>query len=195
MSKRPPILDVEDDDQRQNRIGTLLERLNASPSSSPVSPNSHNPLLNIRRECLPGPLNHPFELLARIKAFLPAISASNEALSQQKPEDVDIENVAEDEEQYIEMNLGLGVLEAKPGPKPGPRPTSPSSDGESEPTSDSTSSASESDSDSSRSSSEEDSSASASDDSDAESQSDSSVDIMPISSRPIKPLPRAKVEA
>ena len=42
-------------------------------------------------------------MLARIEAFLPAISASNEALSRQNPEDVDIENVPEDEERYIEM--------------------------------------------------------------------------------------------
>ncbi|KAH0840186.1 hypothetical protein J3R83DRAFT_1181 [Lanmaoa asiatica] len=193
MSNDPPFLDVEDDDQRQNRIGTLLERLNTTSPSSSVAPN---PLFNIRRERAPGPVEPPTALLARIKAFLPAISASNETLSRERPEDINIENVREDEEEYIEMNLGLGVFEAKPRRKPGSRSTSPSSDTESESTSDTTSSESESDSELSRSSSEDSdsSSDSANDDSDSEPQLVLPVDMKLISSRPIKPLPRAKLE-
>ena len=49
-------------------------------------------------------------VLARVQAFLPAISASNEALSQAKPEDIDIENVPEGEEQYIEMVCPIALL-------------------------------------------------------------------------------------
>ncbi|KAF8138772.1 hypothetical protein EV363DRAFT_1314739, partial [Boletus edulis] len=47
-------------------------------------------------------------VLERVQAFLPAIATSNEALSRQNPEDINIENIPEDEERYIEMNLGLG---------------------------------------------------------------------------------------
>ncbi|KAF8558706.1 hypothetical protein OG21DRAFT_1493574 [Imleria badia] len=218
MSSDSTFLDAEDDERRQKRIGALLERLNTTSPSSSVSPNS---LLNVGHERSPGPVEPPAELLARVQAFLPAISASNEALSQQNPEDVDIENVPEDEERYIEMvrpisfspprlaesrmaiwaplltkafqNLGLGVFEAKRrhDPESGDR-SPPFSDADS--TSDVTSSESGSDSASSSNSEEEsdsESDSSSSDaDSDVESQSGSSVEMKPISSRPIKPLPR-----
>ena len=70
-----------------------------APSTLPLNVRPHLPLSSI-----PDDPSHLIPtVLARIKAFLPAISASNESLSQQKPEDIDMENVAEDEEQYIEM--------------------------------------------------------------------------------------------
>jgi hypothetical protein len=145
---------------------------------------------NIGHEPSPGPVEPPTELLSRVQAFLPAISAANEALSQRNPADIDIENVAGDEAQYIEMNLGLGIFEAKRRPETGSR--SPhSSDAES--TSDGTSE-SESDPEVSISSSDDSESDSSFDDdygdSDVGSQSGSSVDMEPVSSRRIKPLPR-----
>ncbi|KAG9317719.1 hypothetical protein JVU11DRAFT_1935 [Chiua virens] len=164
--------------------GSLLERLNTTTSSKSA------PLLHIGCEEAIGPIEPPTELLTRIQSFLAAIATSNEVLSQENPEDIDIENVPENVEQYIEMNLGLGVFETK-RPKSGSRSVTPSSEAES--SSDET--LSESESYSSCSDSEEGSeSSSSSYDSDAasgsESQSGSSVDIKLISSRPIKPLPR-----
>ncbi|TFK41478.1 hypothetical protein BDQ12DRAFT_386305 [Crucibulum laeve] len=56
----------------------------------------------------------PTELLLRVKAFLPQLEASNAILAdrmQADPSSVDIEHVDEGMEQYIEMNLGLGVYE------------------------------------------------------------------------------------
>ncbi|KAI9012604.1 hypothetical protein CLU79DRAFT_890664 [Phycomyces nitens] len=54
----------------------------------------------------------PTDILSRLQAFLPQLEAANASLQNMKPEDLDIEQVEEDE-QYIEMNLGLGVYEHK----------------------------------------------------------------------------------
>jgi hypothetical protein len=53
------------------------------------------------------------DILSRVQAFLPQMQQANESLERADPAALDIENVNEDEEQYIEMNLGLGVLEEK----------------------------------------------------------------------------------
>ncbi|KAJ2961072.1 hypothetical protein NQZ79_g3575 [Umbelopsis isabellina] len=55
------------------------------------------------------------DLLSRLHTFLPEIESANRQLNElvsQDPKKVDIENVEEDD-QYIEMNLGLGVFEEK----------------------------------------------------------------------------------
>ncbi|KAG2183665.1 hypothetical protein INT43_006673 [Umbelopsis isabellina] len=55
------------------------------------------------------------DLLSRLHSFLPEIESANRQLNElvsQDPKKVDIENVEEDG-QYIEMNLGLGVFEEK----------------------------------------------------------------------------------
>ena len=53
------------------------------------------------------------ELLSRAAAFLPQLAASNRAILQKRPEDVNIEMLSGREEQVIEMKLGLGVLEER----------------------------------------------------------------------------------
>ncbi|KAI9274316.1 hypothetical protein BDA99DRAFT_234746 [Phascolomyces articulosus] len=53
------------------------------------------------------------DILSRVQSFLPQMQTANEQLKQQDPSKLDIENVQEDEDQYIEMNLGLGVFEQK----------------------------------------------------------------------------------
>ncbi|KIK98215.1 hypothetical protein PAXRUDRAFT_134694 [Paxillus rubicundulus Ve08.2h10] len=172
MSKQnPSFLDVEDEDQRQKRIGSLLEKLNVTQTASAT-----NPLLSLTDDKL-GPITPPNELLARVQAFLPAIEASNEALTRSNPEDIDIENVAEHEGHYIEMNLGLGVFESKR-----PRTGSGSEDA---------SSSEESESDSNSDFDSESSSGSESgDDDNSDSPSGSLVHTKAVFSRPIKPLPR-----
>ncbi|KAI9285043.1 hypothetical protein BC943DRAFT_337563 [Umbelopsis sp. AD052] len=55
------------------------------------------------------------DLMTRLQTFLPELESANRQLDQQvslDPKKVDIENV-DDSEQYIEMNLGLGVFEEK----------------------------------------------------------------------------------
>ncbi|KAF9238843.1 hypothetical protein BU15DRAFT_75064 [Melanogaster broomeanus] len=189
----PGVLDVEDEEQRQTRIGSLLERLNVtSASASAQTPPSA--LLNVTdHKHTRGPIEPPNELLARVQAFLPAIQASNAALAGENPEDVDIENLREDEEQYIEMNLGLGVFESK-RPQTGSGSESTSSGSESESESESGSGTDDVDSSSdSESGSEDDADVSSTDDnseSDPDSDSGSSVDMSPVIPRPIKPLPR-----
>ncbi|KAL9555641.1 hypothetical protein MBANPS3_002263 [Mucor bainieri] len=56
------------------------------------------------------------DILSRVQAFLPQLKNANEQLEKADPSKLDIENVDEEEGQYIEMNLGLGVYEEK---KPG----------------------------------------------------------------------------
>ncbi|KAH7887472.1 hypothetical protein F5I97DRAFT_1925921 [Phlebopus sp. FC_14] len=160
-------LDVEDEEQREERIGALLERLNDSGvRSSNTATNSNVLNINARTSYAAEP---PSELLARVQAFLPSIKASNEDLAQQDPENLNIENIEEDEERYIEMNLGLGVFESRR------RRSSSSASSSSDEESDSSSSESESSSDCSSSG--------------GESPSDDSA-VNPGSFRPIKPLPR-----
>ncbi|KAI8140295.1 hypothetical protein BJV82DRAFT_224505 [Fennellomyces sp. T-0311] len=55
------------------------------------------------------------DILSRVQSFLPQLQSANEQLKGQDPSKLDIENVDE-QDQYIEMNLGLGVFEEK---KPG----------------------------------------------------------------------------
>ncbi|CAO3642463.1 unnamed protein product [Mucor fragilis] len=56
------------------------------------------------------------DILSRVQAFLPQLKNANEQLEKADPSKLDIENVDEEDGQYIEMNLGLGVYkEKKPG--------------------------------------------------------------------------------
>ncbi|KAI9500131.1 hypothetical protein BX070DRAFT_230866 [Coemansia spiralis] len=59
----------------------------------------------------------PSALLSRLQAFLPQIAEANSKLKDDianDPNKLDIENVSDSEEQYIEMDLGLGVFDMKP---------------------------------------------------------------------------------
>lgn len=53
------------------------------------------------------------EVLSRAAAFIPQLAASNRAILQKKPEDVNIEMLKGDESEVIEMKLGLGIFEEK----------------------------------------------------------------------------------
>ncbi|KAJ1855315.1 hypothetical protein LPJ73_002355 [Coemansia sp. RSA 2703] len=86
---------------------------------------SSNPLSFIdKARPVPDPANRktfrveaPSDLLSRLQAFLPQIAEANKKLevdSAEDPSKLDIENVNEDDEQYIEMDLGLGVFDMKP---------------------------------------------------------------------------------
>ncbi|EMD32447.1 hypothetical protein CERSUDRAFT_126841 [Gelatoporia subvermispora B] len=173
-------LDVEDEEERHARMQELFKKLGTS--GSPRQGLEGPPKFDFGdRTTFPAP---PSELLERVQAFLPQLAASNAELSrrvQEDPESVDIENVEEDE-QYIEMNLGLGVLESR---KDG---AASSSDSEDEDMSSATDSSSSSSSDS-------DSSSDLS-----ESESESDLKEVPMDedasspARPVRPLPHRKTK-
>lgn len=183
MSRSGSKLEVEDEENRQQRIGNLLEQLNSS--SPPRSTFNAAPPTFEFGERKTYAVDPPSELLARIRDFLPRLKEENESLAQRirdNPSSADIENIEEDAEQYIEMNLGLGVLETRPQDS-----DSHSDDEESE--SEVSSSSSSPSPDSSFASDSE----SESDESDSDNSSDSdssSIGMKAISSRPLKPLPR-----
>ncbi|KAM5543866.1 hypothetical protein V8D89_002483 [Ganoderma adspersum] len=106
------VLEVEDEEQRHERMHDLLSRINASaPSVSSEPPRPFD--FGDRSTFSVAP---PLELLSRVQAFLPELAASNADLlrrANEDPNSVDIENVDDDQAQYIEMNLGLGVFETR----------------------------------------------------------------------------------
>ncbi|CEP19646.1 hypothetical protein [Parasitella parasitica] len=52
-------------------------------------------------------------ILSRVQAFLPQLKNANEQLENKNLSELNIENVDNEDGQYIEMNLGLGVYEEK----------------------------------------------------------------------------------
>jgi len=95
------VLEVEDEDHRQRRIQSVLEKLN---STSPVKADQ-----KLNFDFHQQVKSNPSELLSRVQAFLPQLEASNAILAQADPKSVDIENIQKDGP-YIEMNLSLGVF-------------------------------------------------------------------------------------
>ncbi|KAI5840150.1 hypothetical protein DFP73DRAFT_559003 [Morchella snyderi] len=83
-------------------------------SDEPQSTTSTTPALEPQNKPKIAPMPPSSDLLSRLNAFLPAISAANRDLEGEIAAGTiaqrDIENVSEKEEAYIEMNLGLGVL-------------------------------------------------------------------------------------
>ncbi|KAF5327143.1 hypothetical protein D9619_004090 [Psilocybe cf. subviscida] len=167
-------LDVEDEEARQHRIQSYLEKLNSSAQNTGFASLPAFPKLDFGdRTTFPVAPNA--ELLSRVQAFLPQLEASNALLSQRAqadPDSVNIEHIPEDMDQYIEMNLGLGVFEDKSA-----RQAQQSEDSEMSTSSD------ESDSSDNKARDDEDSS-------DFESDASSEIITSFVPSRPIKPLPR-----
>ncbi|KAG5642179.1 hypothetical protein DXG03_003442 [Asterophora parasitica] len=106
-------LEVEDDEARLQRLQSTLEKLNTSSgTTAPAAP----PSFGLHSEGTKPHFIPPSDLLSRVQAFLPQIEASNAALQQRldnDPSSIDIENVEDGAEQYIEMNLGLGLFEQR----------------------------------------------------------------------------------
>jgi len=109
-------LEIETEEERQQRIQSVLEKLN---ENSKVTPTSSCPDFHLNRTG-PLPIYPPSDLLARVQAFLPQIEAANAALDTQVAQDpgsVDIEHLGPEEKQYIQMDLGLGVFEQRQAPR------------------------------------------------------------------------------
>ncbi|KAJ3180426.1 hypothetical protein HDU87_001935 [Geranomyces variabilis] len=111
-------LDLPADDPASVHLASLL--LLGKPQQAPAAAARQRP-----KTFKPEP---PSALLSRVAAFLPQLSAANADLQTSIAADaalrdrVDIENVDEDDEQYIEMNLGVGVFDTQPIPADGSRP-------------------------------------------------------------------------
>ncbi|KAK0501715.1 hypothetical protein EDD18DRAFT_1034473, partial [Armillaria luteobubalina] len=104
-------LEVEEEDARIKRIEAVMHKLNTTSGLRPPSTTAKPFDFGERRTFAVDP---PSELLSRVQAFLPQIEASNAILTQRvelDPKSVDIEHITEEMDQYIEMNLGLGVFE------------------------------------------------------------------------------------
>ncbi|KAI0683509.1 hypothetical protein C8Q76DRAFT_317690 [Earliella scabrosa] len=201
------VLEVEDEEERHTRMHDLLTRLNTS--SQPASSSGTRPFDFGDRSTFA--VQPPLELLSRIQAFLPELAASNAELlrrAKEDPSSIDIENIDADEQQYIEMNLGVGVFDHR-GEVPAGIPVADvdidldQEDTAMDSSSSSSTSASSSDSDSSSDTSSSDSSDSDSDsdpshDMDADESEDVNIDFTPSAQappaavRPIKPLPRRR---
>ncbi|KAJ3808378.1 hypothetical protein F5876DRAFT_46130 [Lentinula aff. lateritia] len=160
------ILEIEDEDARANRLESIFKRLNSGSPSFLGPAESRQPNLQFDfGERKTWTVEPPSELLSRVQAFLPQMEASNTILSQRvetDPQSVDMEQLEDTSERYIELNLGLGVFDMKPNGQ--------SADCEDTEMADSSSSASSSSSSSLSSSSSSDSD---SDDTDSESELDS----------------------
>lgn len=86
----------------------------ASPRPSPfASPD----ILDLHAHSLKPPINRPStsNLGQRLASFLPQLQRANAALTAEDTQQLD--DVDDDEERYIEMNLGLGVLEGGKEPR------------------------------------------------------------------------------
>ncbi|OCH92446.1 hypothetical protein OBBRIDRAFT_791325 [Obba rivulosa] len=176
-------LEVEDEEERHARMQELFRRLETS--STPQQGVDGPPKFDFGdRSTFPVP---PSELLARVQAFLPQLAASNAELSrraQEDPHSVDIENV-DDDEQVIEMSLGLGVLEAK---REGVQSSDEDGSADEDMSASSSSSSLSSDSSSEDDSSETDSDSHSDSGSDGDTRMEG-VSSSALSPRPIKPLP------
>ncbi|KAF9648011.1 hypothetical protein BDM02DRAFT_3261312 [Thelephora ganbajun] len=121
-------LEVEDEDERQKRLGQLLMRVDQAGDNTLNAIESSTTLL-VDQIGGPVPVEPPTEQLSvldRVRHFLPQLAESNASLSSRDQQELDIENVSDGGSYYIEMvmdfnlvssltylsqNLGLGVFE------------------------------------------------------------------------------------
>lgn len=93
----------------QSSSSSAKEQLLKSASNTPANPNPSERILN-RAPPKIGAVGSS-EVLSRVAAFLPQLAASNRAILEKKPEEVNIEVLSGREQEVIEMKLGLGVFE------------------------------------------------------------------------------------
>ncbi|GJJ09957.1 hypothetical protein Clacol_004182 [Clathrus columnatus] len=117
--KKRQVLEVEDDEQRLTRIQNLLENINTQSQSQYPSPSAAHFSTSASSSSgfIPVPLNSNLppskpsfipksEVLSRVESFLPQLLQANTELLQQAqndPTSVDIENISDAQEAYIEM--------------------------------------------------------------------------------------------
>ncbi|KAJ2029687.1 hypothetical protein IWW57_001552 [Coemansia sp. S610] len=112
------LLDIPDDSSETTALPLFASKKDTKPGH--YEDKSRSTDTTARRTFRIEP---PSDLLSRLHSFLPQIAIANKQLQADIAEDphkLDIENVGEDEEQYIEMDLGLGVFDMKPKNDGGP---------------------------------------------------------------------------
>ncbi|WVR06926.1 hypothetical protein IAU60_003962 [Kwoniella sp. DSM 27419] len=106
-------LDVESPQAREARLGNLLSTISSPNSGSIADPpgsGTTSPLNALPTRPYAVPQS---DVLSRVKAFLPALQASNEELlarAAQDPESVNMEKL--NGGRAVAMDLGLGVFDA-----------------------------------------------------------------------------------
>ncbi|CAE6468347.1 unnamed protein product [Rhizoctonia solani] len=167
---KPSLLEFQDPQSRTSRVEGLLASTPSRPEQTiSLPPRSLEELRNA-----PLPINH--DLLDRLDAFLPAMHESTQQLQQQAqsdPSSLDIEHLSPSAQEYIEMNLGLGVYESRPN----------------------THTTSDSDSDSSTDSDSDSDSSSDSDSDSGSSSDDQRPDVLSVLMRAVPPVPRTQPPA
>ncbi|KAJ2493159.1 hypothetical protein IWW37_000809 [Coemansia sp. RSA 2050] len=106
------LLDIPDDSSETTALPLFAPKKDTKPACHEDKSRSTNTTTRKTFRIEP-----PSDLLSRLHSFLPQIAIANKQLQADIAEDprkLDIENVGEDEEQYIEMDLGLGVFDMKP---------------------------------------------------------------------------------
>ncbi|KAJ5835221.1 hypothetical protein N7447_001247 [Penicillium robsamsonii] len=103
--------DEQHSDQEMNRNGESNTHAHTSNTSSSLPHIAGRPKPRIHR------MQGDSDILSRLNAFLPKMKDANEDLQRQieagEAGDLVLDNADEKGEQYIEMDLGLGVLEEK----------------------------------------------------------------------------------
>ncbi|KAK8864509.1 hypothetical protein IAR55_001759 [Kwoniella newhampshirensis] len=105
-------LDVESPQDREARLGQLLSGISTQGDEGRKSPSSPINPIPSRPSAVPES-----DALARARAFLPLLQASNTELlarAAEDPDAVDIEKA--DGDRIIAMDLGLGVFDAPQNP-------------------------------------------------------------------------------
>ncbi|WRT66502.1 uncharacterized protein IL334_003461 [Kwoniella shivajii] len=108
-------LDIESSQARETRLGKLLSSITSPSAESPNTTQLASPPNPIPMKPSAVPES---DVLARARAFLPMIQASNQELlarAAEDPDSVDIEKINGDH--AIAMDLGLGVFDAPKGSK------------------------------------------------------------------------------
>ncbi|KAJ2742459.1 hypothetical protein GGI20_004474 [Coemansia sp. BCRC 34301] len=104
--------------KKSTKSKCLLEIPKHVPKTTPlIKPNLVNDKLPSTPERKTFRIDPPSDLLSRLHSFLPQIAEANKRLEvdiAEDPRKLDIENVDENDEQYIEMDLGLGIFDMKP---------------------------------------------------------------------------------
>ncbi|KAJ2879715.1 hypothetical protein H4R27_005145 [Coemansia aciculifera] len=107
------LLDIPEDSTENTPVPLIVPKKGSKPRFVEDKSGSTDAMA-ARKTFLIEP---PSDLLSRLHSFLPQIAIANKQLEADIAEDphkLDIENVDENEEQYIEMDLGLGVFDMKP---------------------------------------------------------------------------------
>ncbi len=103
-------LEFPDDDRKRKTSNSKVDDKSIGMTTNKATRQAESILSRVPPKIEPMKSS---EVLSRAAAFLPQLAASNRAILQKRPEDVNIEMLSGTESEIIEMKLGLGVFEEK----------------------------------------------------------------------------------